>query len=161
MNCFERLQAYLDNFQVDYSVQHHAPAFTAQDVAATEHLSGMRMAKVVMAVADGELTMLVLPSSRRVDEERAADALGAKHIRLANEEEFTINFTDCADGAMPPFGNLYGVPVYVDSELAENDTITFQAGMHTRTMSLKYADYERLVDPKIVDLAVHQLSRHP
>lgn len=159
MNCFERLQAYLDNFQVDYSVQHHAPAFTAQEVAATEHLPGMRMAKVVMAVADGELTMLVLPASRRVDEERAAEALSAKHVRLASEDEFTSRFPDSADGAMPPFGNLYGIPVYVDDELAENDTITFQAGMHTRTMSLKYADYERLVRPTAVDLAVHQLSR--
>jgi Ala-tRNA(Pro) deacylase len=159
MNCFERLQAYLNNFQVDYCVQHHAPAFTAQGVAATEHLSGMCMTKVVMVIADGAPTMLVLPAACRVDEERAAEALGAEHVRLATEDEFASRFPDSAIGAMPPFGNLYGVPVYVDSKLAEEDTITFQAGSHTRTISLQYADYEWLAEPKVVDLVVHQLSR--
>lgn len=158
MDAFQRLQAFLNNFHVAYCVQHHAPAFTAQDVAATEHLSGTLMAKVVMVVADEALTMLVLPASRRVDEERAAEALFAAHVRLATEEEFTSKFPDCATGAMPPFGNLYGIPVYVDCELADNKTITFQAGSHTRTITLKYADYERLVGPTVVDLAVHPLS---
>lgn len=158
MDAFQRLQAFLNNVHVPYCVQYHAPAYTAQDVAATEHLSGALMAKVVMAVADGELTMLVLPASRRVDEERTAETLGATHLRLATEDEFTSKFIDCATGAMPPFGNLYDVPVYVDSELAENKTMTFQAGTHTRTITLKYADYERLVGPTVVDLAVHPLS---
>jgi Ala-tRNA(Pro) deacylase len=118
------------------------------------------MAKVVMVVADGHLAMLVLPASRRADEERAAIALNAKEVRLAGEEEFSSTFPDCEVGAMPPFGNLYGVPVYVDSELAEEETITFQAGTHTWTISLKYADFERLVGPTVADLALHPLARH-
>jgi Ala-tRNA(Pro) deacylase len=158
MDCFQRLQAYLNNFHVPYCVQYHAPAYTAQDVAATEHLPGALMAKVVMVVADGALTMLVLPASRRVDEERTAEALGANHVRLATEDEFTSKFLDCATGAMPPFGNLYGVPIYADSVLAENQTITFQAGSHTRTISLKYSDYERLASPTVVDLAMHPIG---
>jgi Ala-tRNA(Pro) deacylase len=118
------------------------------------------MAKVVMVVADGKLMMLVLPVSRRVDEERAAVALDAKVVRLAREEEFVSTFADCDVGAMPPFGNLYGVPVYVDDELAEDETITFQAGTHTWTITLKYADFERLVGPTVADLALHPLARH-
>jgi Ala-tRNA(Pro) deacylase len=118
------------------------------------------MAKVVMVVADGKLAMLVLPASRRVDEERAAAALDANEVRLASEEELASTFPDAEVGAMPPFGNLYGIPVYVDDELAEDETITFQAGMHTWTIALKYADFERLVGPTVADLALHPLARH-
>jgi Ala-tRNA(Pro) deacylase len=160
MDCFQRITSYLRHHHVEYEVQRHSPAFTAQDVAATEHLPGDQMAKVVMVVADGKLTMLVVPASRRVDEERAALALNAKEVRLAGEGEFTSTFLDCDVGAMPPFGNLYGVPVYVDSELADEKTITFQAGTHTRTITLKYADFESLVGPMVADLALHPLARH-
>jgi Ala-tRNA(Pro) deacylase len=129
-------------------------------VAASEHLPSQQMAKVVMVVADGKLAMLVLPASRRVDEERAAAALNATTVRLAREEEFASTFADCDVGAMPPFGTLYGVPVYVDDGLAEHEDITFQAGSHTWTITLKYADFERLVGPMMADLALHPLARH-
>ena len=160
VDCFQRIKDYLRQHHVEFEVQLHPPAYTAQHVAASEHLPGHLMAKVVMVVADGALKMLVLPASRRVDEERAASALEASEVRLAREDEFTATFLDCDVGAMPPFGNLYGVPVYVDNELTEDETITFQAGTHTRTISLKYADFERLVRPTVVDLALHPLARH-
>ena len=160
MDCFQRIKEYLGRHDVEYEVKHHPLAYTAQDVAASEHLPSQLMAKVVMVVADGRLTMLVLPASRRIDEERAAAALNAKIVRLAQEEEFASTFPDCVVGAMPPFGNLYGVPVYVDNELAEDEAITFQAGTHTRTITLKYADFERLVGPTVADLALHPLARH-
>jgi Ala-tRNA(Pro) deacylase len=159
MDGFQRVQAYLRTHHVDFEVQRHHRAFTAQAVAATEHLPGQQMAKAVMVVADGKLRMLVLPASLRVDEERAASALNAHHVRLAQEDEFTPVFQDCDVGAMPPLGNLYGVPVYVDSALAEEERITFQAGTHTETISLKYADFERLVSPTVTDLALHALAR--
>lgn len=160
MDGFQRIQAYLRAHHVDFEVQCHHRAYTAQDVAATEHRSGREMAKAVMVVADGNLRMLVLPASFRVDEERTASALNAHHVRLAQEDEFTSAFLDCDVGAMPPFGNLYGVPVCVDSALAEEETIAFQAGTHTQTISLKYADFERLVRPTVADLALHPLTRH-
>lgn len=158
MDGLDRIQQYLHRHRVDYCVRHHPLAFTAQDVAATEHLSGALMAKVVMVMADERLAMLVLPASRRVDEQRAAEVLGADQVRLASEDEFASAFQDCNVGAMPPFGNLYGIPVCVDSALTEDETITFQAGTHTCTISIKYADYESLVGPTVADLAVHQLS---
>jgi Ala-tRNA(Pro) deacylase len=160
MDGFQRIQAYLRAHHVDFEVQRHRRAFTAQDVAATEHLSGRQMAKAVMVVADGKLRMLVLPASFRVDEERAASALNAHHVRLAEEGDFTSVFLDCDVGAMPPFGNLYGMPVCVDRVLAEEEAITFQAGTHTQTISMKYADFERLVGPTVADLALHPLTRH-
>jgi Ala-tRNA(Pro) deacylase len=121
MDCFHRIKAYLRHHRVAFDAQHHPIAYTAQEVAASEHLPSQQMAKVVMVVADGKLAMLVLPASRRVDEERAAAALNATTVRLAREEEFASTFADCDVGAMPPFGTLYGVPVYVDDGLAEHE----------------------------------------
>lgn len=159
MDGFNRMKAYLRHHHVEFDVQRHPAAYTTQDVAAAEHLPGNQMAKVVMVVADGKLTMLVVPVSHRIDEERAASALNAQEVRLAGEDEFTATFLDCDVGAMPPIGNLYGVPVYVDRELAETETITFRAGTHTATISLKYADFARVVKPTIADLTIHPLAR--
>jgi Ala-tRNA(Pro) deacylase len=160
MDGFQRIKAYLRTHHVEFEVQRHARALTAQGVAATEHLPGRQMAKAVMIVADGKLRMLVLPASLRVDEERTASALGTHEVRLAHEDEFSSVFLDCDIGAMPPFGNLYGIQVYVDRALAEEETITFQAGTHTETISLKYADFERLVGPTVADLALHPLTQY-
>src|SRR3970040_3165563 len=102
------------------------------------------LAKVVIFLGDGKLSMLVLPPPARVDMDRAAASLGAKELRLAHEDEFADRFPGCEVGAMPPFGNLYDLPVFVDNSLAEDETIVFEAGTHTDTMSMKYADFERL-----------------
>jgi Ala-tRNA(Pro) deacylase len=114
---------------------------------------GKMLAKTVMVIADGKLTMLALPASYQVDLEKAAAALGAGEVRLAQEEEFEGTFADCEVGAMPPFGNLYDVSVWVDETLAEDETIVFRAGTHTDTMSVEYADFERLVEPTVADFA--------
>lgn len=158
MTCKERLEAYLRNNHVAYQVQHHAYAFSAQRVAHSEHVSGKRLAKVVIVMADGKLTMLVLPAPARLDLAKAGAVLGAREIRLAREAEFAAAFPDCDLGAMPPFGNLYGLPVYVDQALAVNETIYFEAGTHTDTMSLAYADFARLVQPTVADLSQRPAS---
>ena len=153
MSCREKLEAYLRDNGVPFQVQHHPVAFTAQKVAASEHIPGKMMAKVVMAFANGKLVMLVLPAPYHVDFAKAATALGVGAVRLAHESEFAGSFPDCQVGAQPPFGNLYGLPVYVDQDLAKDDTIVIEAGTYTDTVSLKFADYQRLVNPTIVDLA--------
>ena len=109
------------------------------------------MAKVVIVVADGRTAMLALPAPLKVDLARAATALGAGEARLAREDEFERAFPDCELGAMPPFGHLYGLPLYVDRALAEQETIYFQTGTHTDTMSLRYADFARLTKPAVAD----------
>lgn len=155
MQCKDRLEAYLRDNRVPFQVQHHPLAYTAQEVAASEHIAGRLLAKVVIVFADGKTVMLVLPAPSRVDRARAAAVLGASEVRLAKEREFAATFPDCEPGAMPPFGNLYNLPVYVDRALTEDETIYFQAGTHTDTMSLKYADFARLVNPTVAEFAYH------
>lgn len=153
MDCIERLEGYLREHDVEFEVQKHPIAYTAQKVAASEHVPGRMFAKVVMVQSDDELTMLVLPASSVVDTARAAALLGGRPIRLAAERDFAPRFPDCEAGAMPPFGNLYDVPVVADRSLGENERIVFQAGSHAVTMSLAYADFERLVHPTVGRIA--------
>ncbi len=154
MDCRRRLEHWFRDERVTYELKQHPEAFTAQQVAATEHVSGYWVAKVVMAVSDGMLVMLVLPAPFRVDLVRLKEALGAGVVRLAREDEFANLFPDCEVGAMPPFGNLYGVPVYVDAALAKDPFVVFNAGSHRETLTIAYADFERLAHPQVADFAV-------
>lgn len=153
MGCKEDLEAYLRENKVPFQMQHHAVAYTSQEVAAAEHIPGRMLAKVVMVMGDGKLAMFTLPAPARVDMDKAAALLGAKEARLAHEEEFADRFPGCEVGAMPPFGKLFDLPVYVDKSLAEDETIVFEAGTHTDTMSMKYADYQRLAEPNAGEFA--------
>ena len=154
MECRDRLENYLRENQVPFEEHHHPRAVTAQEVAASEHVPVRMLAKTVMVLADGEIAMLALPAPYQVDLEKAAAALGVDEVRLAEEEEFEDSFPDCEVGAMPPFGNLYGVPVYVEKTLAEDETMVFRSGTHTETMSVSYSDFERLVEPTVAQFAL-------
>ena len=157
MSCLEKLEAYLRANGVQFEVQRHPLAYTAHEVAASERVLATQMAKVVMVIADGVLAMLIVPTSCKVDQAATAATLDAQDVRLATESEFEHAFPDCEVGAMPPFGNLYGIPVYVDRALADEETIVFNAGTHTETISLKYEDYESLVRPVIGELTAASL----
>jgi Ala-tRNA(Pro) deacylase len=145
--CAERLHDYMQERGVPFTSHSHPEAFTALEIAELEHVSGKQMAKVVMAMVDGQLTMLVLPAPARVDLDLARAVFDAGELRLANEEEFAPHFPDCDVGAMPPFGNLYNLPTYVDRSLTQDEQIVFQAGTHRETMTMRYADYADLVQP--------------
>ena len=155
MTCKERLEAYLRENGVPYQSQHHARVITAQEVAAAEHVPGKMFAKTVIVLPADEvnMVMLVLPAPYHVNPRKASAALGASEVHLADEERFADAFPDCDVGAMPPFGNLYDVPVYADRTLVEDETIVFRAGTHTDTMSVSYADFEKLVRPNLADFA--------
>ena len=153
MSCKEKLEGHLREQGVPFEVHHHPPAYTAQRVAEAEHVTGKMMVKVVMAFADGRMVMLAVPAPKHVSLTKAAEATGAQDVRLAHEDEFAAAFPDCEVGAMPPFGNLYGLPVYADTELAQDETIVFNAGTHEDTIHMKYADFERLVRPSQVSLS--------
>ncbi len=155
LRCKDRLESYLRENSVPFQVIHHPLAYTAQEVAAAEHVHGQEVAKVVMAVADGRNIMLALPAPWRVDFGKAGRLLGVKEVRLAREEEFSSVFPDCEVGAMPPFGNLYNVPVYVDRSLTRDERIVFNAGTHTDTISMRYEDFEKLVRPIVADFGHH------
>jgi Ala-tRNA(Pro) deacylase len=146
----QALREFLDRSRIKYVVISHSPAHTAQEIAALAHIPGWVMAKTVIVKLDGRLAMAVLPASEMIDLELLADAAFAQRAELAEEEEFQDRFPDCQLGAMPPFGNLYGMDVYVADSLAEDDEIAFNAGSHTELVRMAYPDYARLVKPRIL-----------
>jgi Ala-tRNA(Pro) deacylase len=152
MPVLKRLKEILDEHKVSYEVFNHALAYTAQEIAAKQHCSGNEMAKVVMLEIDDALVMGVIPASRKVNLGAVVKSLGAKTARLASEDEFITRFPGCEIGAMPPFGNLFGVPVFVDPALEIDEYIYFNAGNHVQTVRMQYKDFVRLVKPKIAQL---------
>jgi Ala-tRNA(Pro) deacylase len=153
MPILSKLREFLDREKATYEVLTHQQAFTAQEVAEAQHVHGRDMAKVVMVRGGGQLSMLVLPAPARVDLPRARVVLGQPDLALATEAEFARHFPQCEPGAMPPFGNLYGVAVWVDEQLTRDDQIVFNAGTHTQTVRMRYADFARLVQPRVAALA--------
>ena len=152
MPVLRRLKEVFDQAKISYEVYNHPRAFTAQEIAATQHITGRAMAKVVMLNVDGSFVMAVLPSNRMVDFKLAKAGLGATDISLATEEQFATLFPECEIGAMPPFGNLFGVTVIVDPALERYESIFFNAGNHLQTVRLKYRDFKALVKPETVTL---------
>ena len=155
MTISKRLNDYLEKNRVRYELGYHTMVYTAQEVAAAQHVPGREMAKVVMVKADGKMVMLVLPASYQVDMKKLKATLQCKKVGVAKEKEFEELFPDCEIGAMPPFGNLYNLEVWVDQVLTEDEFIVFQAGSHVETLKIKYSDYARLVNPKVGDFSVH------
>jgi Ala-tRNA(Pro) deacylase len=150
----EKVRSFLDEQKVKYVTIKHSTAYTAQELAHAAHLPGKEVAKSVMVKTDDRMAMVVLPASRRVSLDEVGRVVGGRNVRLAQESEFKDVFPGCELGAMPPFGNLYGVDVYVDPALAEDQEIAFNAGTHTELIRMSYADFERVVRPRIAALAV-------
>ncbi|HUS59196.1 MAG TPA: YbaK/EbsC family protein [Planctomycetota bacterium] len=147
------IKNYLRDNGVEFEVHTHPARFTAQEVAAAEHVPGRMLAKVVIIQADRRFVMAVLPATQLVDIDKLASVLGADDVRLAEEYEMRNLFPDCETGAEPPFGNLYDIELLVDRQLAMQDHIVFQSGTHRETVRMKYADYDRLARPKVADFA--------
>src|SRR5881396_3806505 len=145
-----KLKEFLDTQKVKYVSITHSPAYTATEVAESSHIPGRELAKTVMVKLDGKIAMAVLPSTRKVDLNLLRESAGAEEAKLATEAEFKSLFPDCETGAMPPFGNLYGMEVYVAPKLTEDEQIGFNAGSHTEAIRMKYGDFRRLVNPKVV-----------
>jgi len=153
MSIAKRVKSYLEEEGVSYEHGEHPPAFTAQELAAAEHVPGKELAKSVMLTDGEDFAMAVLPATRRVDIAAFREVAGNPDLRLAAEEEFAGLFPNVETGAMPPFGHLYDVPVFVDRTLREDESITFNAGTHTDTIRMAYADFERLVDPVVAEFS--------
>ena len=147
------LKSFLDSQKTKYVTISHSLAYTAQEIAASAHIHGRDLAKTVIVKIDGEMAMAVLPASRKLDLKRLQKAAGARKVELAEEKEFQDRFPGCALGAMPPFGNLYDMPVYMDESLTEDERIAFNACSHTELIQMEYGDFQNLVKPKIVSLA--------
>jgi Ala-tRNA(Pro) deacylase len=132
----------------------HSPAFTAPEIAESAHIAGSSFAKTVIVKLDGDLAMVVLPANRHVDLFELQDMMLSNKVELASEAEFNVRFPDCEPGAMPPFGNLYGLPVYIAQPLTEASEIAFNAGTHHEVMKMLFEDYASLVNPTVLDAAI-------
>lgn len=144
------ISQFLDSQRIPYQSFTHSPAYTAQGTAQAQHLSGKKLAKVVMVVKDDhEMIMAVVPASHRVDLERLGQVLNTDRIRLATEEEFKDIFPECELGAMPPLGNLYNLEVWIDERLRLQPNILFNAGTHAEIIQMSFADFDRLVHPRV------------
>ena len=143
----KKLKAFLDEHNIRYVSIRHSTAYTAQEIAASAHIPGKEVAKTVMVKVDGVMAMAVLPASYQVDFDLLKTATGAAEVELATEMEFKDLFPECDLGAMPPFGNLYGMDVFMAASLAEDEEIAFNAGSHTELIRMSFPDYVRLVQP--------------
>lgn len=149
----KKLLDFLDEHQVKYVTIKHSRAYAAQEIAASAHIPGKELAKTVMVKRDGAMVMVVLPASYQIDFGLLEEVTGARKVELATETEFEGLFPQCETGAMPPFGNLYNMKVYVAEALAEDEHIAFNAGTHTELIQMAYADFERLVRPTVLRFA--------
>ena len=156
-----RLKDFLEREGVRYTLVPHSPSYTATQTAQAAHVPGREFAKAVMVKIDGRLAMAVLSASEKLDLARLKHAAGAKHVYLAPEDEFDKWFPGCEPGAMPPFGNLYGMAVYVSRSLAADEEIAFNAGSHAEAIKIRYQDYDRVVQPVVAKLSAepHPFSR--
>jgi Ala-tRNA(Pro) deacylase len=145
-----KLKEFLDKNNIKYITIQHSPAYTAQEIAASARIHGKELAKTVIIKKDGKLAMAVLPANYHVDVEVLKKATGANSLTIATEQEFKDAFPECEIGAMPPFGNLYGMETFAEDSLAENKDIVFNAGTHTELIRISYADFVNLVKPKIL-----------
>jgi Ala-tRNA(Pro) deacylase len=146
----KKLKEFLDKEKIKYVSIIHSPAYTAQEVAASAHITGKELAKTVIVQLDGETAMAVLPANRNIVLQDLRDVTGADQVKFVPEDDFKKQFPDCETGAMPPFGNLYGMAVYVAASLTQNEEIVFNAGSHIEVIRLAYKDFERLVRPQVV-----------
>lgn len=148
----KKLKAFLDSNNVKYVSINHSMAFTGLEIAKSAHIPTKKLAKTVIVKINGALSMMVLPAAYQINMENLSLALQDATVELASEEEFFKLFPDCEVGAMPPFGNLYGMDVYVAEKLTENDDIVFNGGSHSEVIQMYYQDYEHLVNPKLIVL---------
>ncbi|PIP12568.1 MAG: deacylase [bacterium (Candidatus Stahlbacteria) CG23_combo_of_CG06-09_8_20_14_all_40_9] len=150
----KKLKDFLDSNKIKYVTIKHSPAYTAPEIAGAAHIPGKELAKTVIIKVDGKMAMAVLPASQRVNFDLLKKIAGASKAELASEQEFKDLFPECDVGVMPPFGNLYGMEVFVDESLLEDKEIAFNAGSHTELIRLAYKDFERLVKPKMGKLSI-------
>ena len=148
----KRIRNYLDEHGVKYVIEEHPPAYTAQEVAAEAHIPGRHFAKTVAVKVDDRMALAVVPATEQVDLDQLAESVGATRVELANEQEFAERFPGCETGAMPPFGELFEMEVFLSPHLTHADEIAFNAGTHTEVMRLTYNDFVGLVKPAIVNL---------
>jgi Ala-tRNA(Pro) deacylase len=152
----KQITNYLDKAHIDYQSNSHPLTYTAQEIAEQANVDGMSFAKTVMVIADTKLAMVVMPAPYTIDFDNIAEAIGAQKVELAYEHQFLSTFPDCEIGAMPPFGNLFDIPVYIVDALINQEMISFNAGNHHELLHMQCDDFNKLVKPTIITSGFHK-----
>lgn len=148
----KQLKEFLDRHHINYLSIDHSPSYTAQEIAASAHISGKMLAKTVIVKAGAQFYMVVIPAADHINFGKLREWTSSKEVDLARESEFKGKFPECEVGAMPPFGNLYGMPVLISSDLISQGDIAFNAGSHSELVRMSYEDFARLVNPKVITM---------
>jgi Ala-tRNA(Pro) deacylase len=146
----QTVKTFLDKNRIKYVIIKHSLAFTAQEIAASAHIKGKELAKTILIKIDGKMIMAVLPASYKIDLDLLKKYVSCSNCRLANETEFKDKFPECEVGAMPPFGNLFNMEVFVAESITKSEFIAFNACSHIELMQMKYKDFEKLVKPRVL-----------
>ncbi|TQF12722.1 YbaK/EbsC family protein [Myxococcus llanfairpwllgwyngyllgogerychwyrndrobwllllantysiliogogogochensis] len=154
------IQHYLQHNRVLYERYWHPRAVTAQELAQALHVSGWRVAKSVIVMADRQPWIFVVPAAGTVDLARVQELLGCRTARLATEREFSEHFPDCELGAEPPFGELYGLPVAVDETLSLTEHLLIRAGSHEEALEMRFQDFATLEWPLVASF-IHEGLQQP
>ena len=149
-----KIKEYLDSNNIHYVTILHDPVYTAQEKAASAHISGKELAKTVLVKIDGDIAMVVMAANERLDVHELKKELNVKKVALAEERDFVSFFPGCEPGAVPPFGNLYGMNVYISDALSRDDEIAFSAGSHIELIKLDMQDYSKIVRPHIIHASI-------
>lgn len=150
----KRILAYLDENKVPYQIAAHPKAYTAQRVAASAHISGNYFVKTIVIKFAEKLALAVLPANERINFDQFAKQMNTQKVELATEAEFQKHFADCETGGMPPFGNLYNMDTFISADLLKNEEIAFNAGNHIEIITMKFKDYQRLVNPQAIHFGI-------
>jgi len=153
---YKRLKEYLDQNKIKYQVIIHSIAYTSQEIAALAHVPGSEMAKVVLVKTNSGMIMTVLPASHIVDLRRLKEITGSSQVILAREEEYQSRFDECEAGAEPPFGEFFGMKVYLSTVLSEQPRLVFNAGNHKELVSMATEDYMALVKPEVSSFSIKE-----
>jgi Ala-tRNA(Pro) deacylase len=145
-----QIKKFLDDHHIHYKTIPHTPAYTAQEIASLAHISGRELAKTVMVKIDGKLAMVIEPANSKVNLRAFKELIGASNVELASEYDFSNKFPECETGAMPPFGNLYDMDVFIEDDLTRDKTIAFNAGSHSELIQMSYKDFAKLVKPTVI-----------
>lgn len=149
----DKIKTYLSESAVSYWHKTHPVAFTSQETAAVDHISGQELGKTVVLLADGRPIMAVLPADRVINMDVLKKHVGCERLSLASEREFPERFPSCQPGAMPPFGRLFGMMLYCDRSLAAQPEVEFNAGTHVDTIRMKFSEFAQLEAPVMADFS--------
>lgn len=145
---YQAIHTLLSAGNINFETYEHTAVRTSQEAAEIRNSPLHAGAKAMVFFGDGKPVLIVLPADRKVDTRLFKQLYGVKDLRMATPEEVE-ELTGVTVGAVPPFGGIFGLPHYMDATLRENDVIFFNAGMHTRSMSVQTADYERITSPVV------------